>query len=173
MRCSPDLTGKKFGRLTAVEFLGSLSLSSVWLCLCECGGTKNVGSYLLRRGDTRSCGCMQRENAASLKMKHGLSTSSTYRSWSAMICRCTKPYTNSYELYGGRGISVCARWAEFENFLADMGERPAGRSIDRIDCDGNYEPSNCRWATASQQQRNKRIKIRSEDGNSSSDSDGK
>jgi hypothetical protein len=114
----------------------------------------------LRSGDVRSCGCLQREIIARRNRTHGHSVrgaeTPTYRSWKAMHTRCTNPNPSTWAHYGGRGIEICERWRSFESFLEDMGERPEGTSIDRIDVDGNYEPGNCRWATPTEQRANRR-----------------
>ncbi len=166
-----DLTGLDFGRLTVIHRAPNADDKSVrWLCLCECGRTVEPRGGDLRSGDTKSCGCLLRETAAALGRAHAVATgrankthghtinghSRTYISWFLMKARCTNPNGNRWRHYGGRGIRVCDRWFNsFENFLADMGERPADRSIDRIDNDGNYEPANCRWATPTQQIHNR------------------
>lgn len=152
-------SGQRYGRLmvlrrkTAVE-PGQSSFK--WVCLCDCGNTTELFSGNLTSGNTRSCGCLSLDSMRRRMTVHGHYKSPEYRTWRGMIERCSNPNAIGYKHYGGRGIEVCDRWRKFENFLADMGERPADTSIDRIDVNGNYEPVNCRWATRSQQSRNKR-----------------
>lgn len=146
-----QIAGMKFGELTAVsinvERSGRLTF---WNCECRCGGRHIAAAKDLISGNTKSCGCLSREK------QHGMVGSPEYESWTAMKTRCNNPNHSSYHRYGGRGISVCARWADdFTAFLADMGPRPEGMCIERVDNNGNYEPGNCRWATAKQQSRNK------------------
>ncbi len=136
-----------------------------WECMCDCGNLTTVEQAAITYGATKSCGCLQKEKARLSTIRpgmygktHGYTNTPTYRSWNAMNTRCKNPNTDNFKHYGGRGIQVCDRWNNFENFLNDMGERPDGKTLDRIDVNGNYKPENCRWATYSQQSRNKQAK---------------
>lgn len=161
-----NITGAVFGRLTALRDVGKRSGFRLWQCRCECGAETEATTRALRAGTTQSCGCLRRDMlsaaAVARNYKHGHNTvdceTPTHKSWVAMIRRTTNSAHKSWAAYGGRGITVCAEWREFSVFLASMGERPVGTTIDRINVNGNYEPSNCRWATLSEQQRNKRTK---------------
>lgn len=145
-----DITGQKFGRLVALEYAGKYR----WKCICDCGNIKSVQTGKLKSGVTRSCGCLKLD-IVHVKPKHGMWGTSEYNIYMGMIQRCTNINASGYEYYGGRGIRVCQRWLDsFETFVIDMGMRPLGCSLDRIDVDKNYEPSNCRWATNAQQARN-------------------
>lgn len=125
-------------------------------CRCKCGAVRVVIATLLTNGRTKSCGCIKAVTSKLYHFRsHGHSKSPTYISWRQMLARCLNPNSDSYPYYGGRGIEICDRWQEsFENFLADMGERPPGMTLDRKNNNGDYEPGNCRWATPKQQNRN-------------------
>jgi hypothetical protein len=152
-----DLTGQRFGRLVALRTDGRYRSEFRWRVCCDCGAEKTVLGTNLRSGYTQSCGCLHAEKTVAANTIHGMRYSAEFRTWTAIRDRCTNANSKSYSNYGGRGIKVCERWREFSAFYADMGPRPSrAHSIDRIDVNGNYEPGNCRWATASQQARNTR-----------------
>jgi hypothetical protein len=151
-----DLAGQRFGKLTAIERIGGPL--SKWRLICDCGNETVVQIGNLRNGHTRSCGCHRHDGARSVTHGHerGRKASRTLKSYRHAKDRCLNASNPKYPRYGGRGIVMCQKWAEsFSAFLDDMGECPPGMTIDRIDNDGDYEPSNCRWATAAQQSRNK------------------
>ena len=155
--------GKRFERLLVQNRAPNQGTRAAWHCLCDCGGQIIVNSWSLIHGRVKSCGCLRRERLNN-QAKHGCtardSRTSEYQSWVAMHNRCTNSRQKAYKDYGGRGITICDRWQGehgFENFLADMGPRPAGTSLDRFpNNDGNYQPDNCRWATIIQQNNNTR-----------------
>ena len=156
-----DLSGTRFGRLQAVAPAGRRGSISLWLCKCDCGSDKVTSLGSLRGGKAKSCGCLRKETLSARAVKHGASRRGAllpeYRIWKGVRGRCLNARNPKYPIYGGRGITVCERWTDFTNFISDMGPRPSAQhSIDRINNDGNYEPSNCRWATAWQQARNQR-----------------
>ncbi len=153
-----DLSGRAFGRWTVLGFSHRNGRTAQWLCVCACGTQCTVGSSNLLSGGSRSCGCLRSEMNASAWTTHGHSAcnSPEYESWCAMWARVRSKSGRRFQDYGSRGITACARWEDFAAFLADMGQRPAGMSLDRINNDGNYEPTNCRWATNHQQRMNQR-----------------
>lgn len=155
-----DLTGQKFNRWLVIKRAENNNQNKpTWFCRCKCGTERNVSASSIRMGITKSCGCLQKENLQKMSKTHGKSKYPEYTVWLNIIARCYNEKSDYYHDYGGRGISLCDIWRnDFSLFYKDMGARPSSKhSIDRIDVNGNYEPNNCRWATATEQGWNKRV----------------
>lgn len=154
-----NISGMKFGRLTAIKLTKPKKKATQWICRCECGTEKSISLTSLKSGETKSCGCLQKETFGRHSITHGMSKIPEYHIWVSMKQRCYDPSATGFSNYGGRGIKVCDRWrTSFTNFLKDVGVRPSIKhSLDRFpNNDGDYEPSNCRWATKKEQAGNRR-----------------
>lgn len=155
-----DLSGRRFGRLIAIERVGNNRRNRpVWKCKCDCGEFKNASSENLLRGTCTSCGCYQIEVNKTKGKTHGLSKTKLYSTWFGIISRCTNEHDSAYANYGGRGITVCKEWLDFLNFKKDIGDKPTNyHSLDRIDNNKGYNPENVRWAIREVQNRNQRLR---------------
>lgn len=152
-----DIKGKRFGRLVAIKFHHVEKQKAFWECLCDCGNKKNIRASDLIKGSITSCGCFRNEILLKRVRKHGKSDTSIYNVWFGMKQRCENQNHTSYKNYGGRGIKVCDRWQNFENFYADMGESyKQGLTIERVENNRNYSPDNCEWVTWKKQNNNRR-----------------
>lgn len=156
-----DIKGKRFGKLTAMHPTASRKRKAiVWIFACDCGYLVEASGRKVREGSPRSCKTCSVKLQSEKVRTHGMSSTREFRSWQACIQRCVNERYSNYHNYGGRGIKVCERWRNsFMDFLEDMGSRPAGKSLDRINNDGDYEPSNCCWSSAKQQNNNRRTSL--------------
>jgi hypothetical protein len=167
-----DITNFRFNKLCVLGFAGKKERQYYWFCECDCGNIKKIRSANLFNGTIKTCGCRilkKKIKKPDSRLKHGHSRAGqhteTYSIWKAIIQRCNNPKNTRYNSYGNRGIAVCQEWLHFENFLKDMGERPKGLSIDRINNDGNYCKENCRWATIDEQMNNRQNTLKIEYNN--------
>jgi hypothetical protein len=146
-----DLTGVRFGKLVVFKkSTKKLGRDVAWDCQCDCGNVKSIRGGTLRNGASQSCGCSTRTVGGA-----AIERTKTYMVWGSMLSRCTNPASQAFSRYGGRGIVIDERWMSFNNFLSDMGEKPEGMSLDRIDNNAGYSKSNCRWADKKTQARNR------------------
>lgn len=155
-----DISGKRFGLLVAKEPTGQDSKGNwLWECECDCGSIYKAKFTTLNKGKRKSCGCNKAAILSTLATTHGMSKTPTYSTWMSMKRRCLDSRSPNFANYGGRGILICDGWRDFENFFSEMGVRPKGTTLDRIDNEGNYTAENCRWADTTTQHRNTRTNV--------------
>ena len=153
-----ELINRKFGRLKVLKFSHVKEKNSYWHVKCVCGNEKIIMGGSLIKGASKSCGCLSKQLTSKRSKTHGKRKSREYNSWAHMKWRCLNPNSGIYKYYGKRKIKICKRWLNsFKNFYEDMGKRPKGKSLDRINNNGNYCKKNCRWATHKQQMNNRSI----------------
>lgn len=160
MAKAKEMIGKVFGRLTPILECGKNSSGQYrYLCVCDCGESKVITGSLMLQGKVLSCGCLRREMISAKNTKHNGCGTVMYKTWTGMKTRCTNPNSKAYANYGGRGIAFDPAWADFAAFVSDMGERPDGCTLERIDNDKGYSKDNCKWATTAEQSRNTRQNV--------------
>lgn len=158
-----DIVGQRFGRWTVVQRVERTKTHATFLCRCDCGAENVVKGVQLRRGTSKSCGCLRRELSSARETTHGLSKHRLFPTWLGMMKRCYNPENPAFKDYGGRGISVCPRWHDVTNFIADVEHKAVhGFQMDRIDNDGPYSPENTRWITAAANALNRRSNVKIE-----------
>lgn len=151
-----NMIGQKYNKLTVLSKVETNHNGYVYECLCDCGNKKVIEGKSIRSGLTKSCGCIRSQYVSTKNKTHEKTNTGAYKSWRAMKTRCTNLNTPSYKNYGERGITICDRWLNFENFYEDMGDRPEGKTLERIDNSKGYSRENCKWASKKEQNRNTR-----------------
>jgi len=156
-----DMVGKRFGRLMVIKYSHSSQERRMWECLCDCGKITFVPTASLNRGVTESCGCLRNDRTVKAKLTHGMSKTPEYKAYQHMMSRCYNPNDSNYHNYGGRGIFVCEKWRGHPKaFLEDMGRKPSGCELERLDNNSGYSPSNCAWKNHIDQAKNRRTTTR-------------